>query len=88
MPYSVTQESFPRSARDKVWVGKIFLQLKECGHSTIPAKTFKKYKYDEIFAASQCGFPVRASMKLESVAAVFDDINITLTSLILYFEII
>ena len=42
---------------------------------------FEKYEYEAIFTASQWGLPVSTTMKPESVAAMFDDENITLTSL-------
>ena len=41
---------------------------------------FDKYEYEAIFVASWCGLPVRTSMKTESVSAMVDDSNITLTS--------
>ena len=41
---------------------------------------FEKYEDEAILAASQCGLPVSTSMKTESVAAMVDDANITLTS--------
>ena len=42
---------------------------------------FEKYEVEAIFSTSQCGLPVRTSMNPESVDYMFDDSNITLTSL-------
>ena len=42
---------------------------------------FKKYEDEAIFDDSQCGLPVSTSMNPESVAAMFDDAKINLTSL-------
>ena len=44
---------------------------------------FEKYEDDAIFAASQCGLPVSTSINPESLAAMVDDTNITLTILII-----
>ena len=44
---------------------------------------FDKYEDEEKFAYSQCGLPFSTSMKPESVAAMVDDANITLASLII-----
>ena len=44
---------------------------------------FEKYEDEAIFAASKCGFPIRTSMRLESVSTMVDDTNITLTILII-----
>ena len=44
---------------------------------------FDKYEDEVIFSTSKCGLSVRNSTKPESVADMFDDANITLTSLII-----
>ena len=47
---------------------------------------FEKYEDEAIFAASQRWLPVITFMKLESVAALVYDSNITMTSLIIIFN--
>ena len=42
---------------------------------------FEKYEDEAIFAAYQCGLPVRTSMNLYSVSAIGNNANITLTGL-------
>ena len=44
---------------------------------------FDKYEDEEMFSAYQYGLPISISMNPESVAAVVDDANITMTSLII-----
>ena len=46
----------------------------------------EKYEDEAIFAASQCGLPVRTSMKPESVSAMVNDVNIMLTRLIIIYN--
>ena len=47
---------------------------------------FEKYEDEAIFAAYQCGLPVSTSTNPESVAAMVDDANINLISLIIIFS--
>ena len=44
---------------------------------------FEEYEDEAIFSNSQCGLPISTSMKPESVAAMVDYSNLTLTSLII-----
>ena len=77
-------------ARDKIRVDKIILHLsggkeenKVAMSQYLSKYLFDKYEDEENVAASKCGLPVSNSMKLEPVAAMVYDTNITLTSLII-----
>ena len=48
----------------------------------------ENYDIEAFFAASKCGLPFITSMNPESVAAMVDDANITLTSLRIMFNYI
>ena len=95
MPDSDTQESFLRDARKKGWVEKFLLHSsgeKEENYSAmeqyLSKYLFEKYEYEAFFPASQCGLPVRTSMKPKLVATMVDDANITLTNLKIIFNYI
>ena len=88
IPYSENQEQFSRAARNKGWVDKILLHLsveKEKNKMAVAQYLskclFEKFEFEDIFAASRCGLPIRTSMNPESISSVVDDVNIKMTSL-------
>ena len=72
IPASDTQESFSRSAREKVWVDKILLHSsgRKDENKAAMAQYLSKYLFDNYqdernFSTSQGGLPVSTSMKPE-----------------------